>query len=128
MTTQGLLFHPNRSDVVPVVPQRAAPYVAGSRTSAAAARSIAGRSKSMQDRVLEFFKLRGQFGGTDQEIANFLRLPENSIRPRRIELVQIGLVCDSGKTRLTKSRRSAVVWIIAPAVATDVAPAGTLPF
>jgi hypothetical protein len=127
MTIQAELFSRFREETFPL-PRPAAAFVAGSETSRKAAASIAGRTRSMRAKVLEFFRLRKDYGGTDQETADFLGLPENSIRPRRIELVQAGLVIDSGKTRLTQSRRSAVVWIIAECVSRDISPAAPLPF
>ncbi len=45
-------------------------------------------------------------GLTDQEIAATLGLAENSVRPRRLELVERGLVVDSGTTRLTSTGKA----------------------
>lgn len=47
---------------------------------------------------------------TDEEIATALSMEGNSVRPRRIELVERGLVRDSGTRRLTKAKRRAIVW------------------
>jgi len=47
---------------------------------------------------------------TDEEIATALSMEGNSVRPRRIELVERGLVHDSGTRRLTKAKRRAIVW------------------
>jgi hypothetical protein len=52
-------------------------------------------------------------GGTDEELQDALGMNPNTQRPRRIELVERGLVRDSGRTRKTKSGRRATVWEIA---------------
>ena len=49
-------------------------------------------------------------GYTDEECGVALGLTENSVRPRRLELVELGLVEDSGVTRKTKRANDAVVW------------------
>ena len=54
----------------------------------------------------------GKHGMTDQEIQTALHLDPSSERPRRVELVEAGMIEDSGETRSTTSGRSAVVWRI----------------
>ena len=36
----------------------------------------------------------------------------NTVRPRRIELQEKGLVVDSGRRRPTPSARQAIVWVV----------------
>lgn len=49
-------------------------------------------------------------GSTDEEVAAMLRLGLNSVRPRRLELVEMELVEDSGICRRTQSGHDAIVW------------------
>lgn len=55
----------------------------------------------------------GKDGLTDDEIDE--RTPkhvtQNSTRPRRVNLVEAGLVADSRKTRPSRSGRKATVWV-----------------
>jgi predicted ArsR family transcriptional regulator len=46
---------------------------------------------------------------TDEQIADTLHLAPNTARPRRIELVQDGLVVQVGEAK-TKSGRRAILW------------------
>ncbi|MCC6127442.1 MAG: hypothetical protein IT426_20990 [Pirellulales bacterium] len=113
MTTQAFLFHPHREEVVHL-PRQTAPFVEGSETSKAAAeRTRDGVSGEIRKRVYRFIADQGQFGATDHEVAAGLGLPGDSTRPRRIELVRMGLVRDSGMCRQTRSGREATVWKIA---------------
>lgn len=92
----------------PLFTQRA-PSVNGSITSAAAADALdATTLNAMQRRVLRF--LETCLGGaTDEEMQLALGMNPSTQRPRRIELVQAGLVVKDG-TRRTSSGRMAVVW------------------
>lgn len=84
------------------------PSVHGSETSLAAAAALSkGRTENLRAIVLVEITRRPS---TDQELAEQLELEENTVRPRRIELVQRGLVRDSGERRPTRSGRAAVVW------------------
>lgn len=90
----------------PLFTQRA-PSVNGSATSAAAADSLDGKAlNALQRRVLEHLAWRPS---TDEEIANELAMNPSTVRPRRIELVRLGLVVEDG-TRRTASGRMATVW------------------
>lgn len=80
-----------------------------SKTSKAAARSMRKpKTASLRDQVMAFIRIRG--GATDEEIQIALDMPASTQRPRRVELMQAGLVRDSGEVRNTKSGRKAVVW------------------
>ena len=94
-------------------------FVARSETSKAAAEGIATELGPLQKRVLDCI-CRGGYhnrgihhGMTDEEMQEHLFLNPSTQRPRRIELVQAGLVKDSGRTRRTRSGRQAVVWVAA---------------
>lgn len=91
------------------------PYQKHSATSKAAATSIVPKAGTLRAMVLEFLKDRrywGIDGATDEEIQDELEMPQNTARPRRVELVRAGLVIDSGRSRPTKSGRMATVWVV----------------
>lgn len=50
-------------------------------------------------------------GCTDEEMQLALKMNPSTQRPRRGELVGMGLVKDSGRTRRTRSGRRATVWV-----------------
>lgn len=83
------------------------PYQAHSETSKAAAESM--RGNKLRVKVLDFLKAQPA-GATDEEIQIALAMNPSTQRPRRIELVALEEVVDSGMRRPTKSGRSAVVW------------------
>lgn len=84
--------------------------------SVAAAAAIKPRAESMQACVLAAIKAAGQAGLTDQEGMVETGFGE-SYRPRRIRLVELGLVVKAAEKRLTKHGNKAAVWIIRPRVA-----------
>ena len=88
----------------------ALPYQAHSETSKEAARSMATKSQTLRSKVLELLSTNDL---TDEDIAIRLNLSGSTARPRRIELVQAGLVMQTG-TRKTASGRSAAVWSVKP--------------
>ena len=87
------------------------PSVRGSATSIAAAVAIAPHIGRLQQVVLDYIRSCGSEGCTDEQIIDATGLSPSSARPRRVECVEKGLVCDSGRVRLTRSGRSATVWI-----------------
>lgn len=97
-------------------------WVAGvTHTTTIAARvSIHSIAKTLRRRVLLYIFERGSDGATLEEMEIALAMPGNTVRPRRQELEKKGLVVDSGRTRPTTSGRSAVVWVIPPAVAKSI--------
>jgi hypothetical protein len=86
-----------------------------SPTSVAAAEAIRPATGRLRMAVLEYLRSCGQNGATDDEMQDALNgtlgMGPSTQRPRRIELVEAGLVADSGRTRLTKAGRKAVVWV-----------------
>ena len=86
------------------------PSVRDSRTSAQAADGIRSGSARLRQQVLDL--LRASPGGlTDEELQQRLEMNPSTQRPRRGELVALGLVVDSGRTRPTRSGRQATVWV-----------------
>jgi hypothetical protein len=62
-----------------------------------------------QEEVL--FAIKQMVAGTDTEIANYLGYSDiNSVRPRRFELVELGLVREVGKRICSITGRNAIVW------------------
>ena len=92
---------------------REAPYQRHSTTSREAARSIGKQTNGLQRRVLDYFKDHPE-GATDEQLIDGIGLGASTVRPRRIELVQLNLIKDSGRYALTKSGRRATVWILKP--------------
>lgn len=87
------------------------PSQAHSPTSVAAAERIKKAIGPLHKEILAH--LRNCIdGATDEEMQTQLGMAANTQRPRRCELAAMGKIVDSGKTRLTKSRRQAVIWRI----------------
>lgn len=84
-----------------------------SETSMAAAEAIRPSAATLRMKVLGFIVARGGDGATDEEVQAALRLEGSTQRPRRVELVDAGLVKHSGATRATRKGRRAAVWIAA---------------
>lgn len=84
-----------------------------SETSMAAAEAIRPSAATLRMKVLGFIVARGGDGATDEEVQAALRLEGSTQRSRRVELVDAGLVKDSGATRATRKGRRAAVWIAA---------------
>ena len=84
-----------------------APAIRHSRTSVAAAESIAPHLGELQAVVLARI---AHEPCTDEEGIESTGLSPSTYRPRRIECVRMGLVIDSGSTRKTRSGRSATIW------------------
>lgn len=83
------------------------PYQRHSKTSRAAARKV----KPDADRVRVFqYLCEHPDGATDEEMQIALNLNGSTQRPRRISLVESGVVINSNRTRLTRPNRPAVVW------------------
>lgn len=85
-------------------------FVHPSQTSQDAAREIKPKVGPLRDRVLELLKTQAL---TDESIAFHLQLNPSTARPRRIELVEMGLV-ESAGTAQTASGRQAQLWRATP--------------
>ena len=90
-----------------------APAQRHSETSTAAGAEIDRHLPRLQALVLRFVLACAERGATDSEIAAGTRLSSETSRPRRVELVNLGRVVDSGRRRSTPSGRSATVWLAA---------------
>jgi hypothetical protein len=90
------------------------PSARGSVTSAAAADSLDGDLVTDLQRVVLDLLRETPGGLTDEEMANRLAMNPSTQRPRRIELVRLGLVAEAG-TRKNRSGRAATVWRVIPA-------------
>lgn len=88
------------------------PCQAHSETSRAAAEAIEPAAETLRRRVLDFLRGVADLGATDEDMQLIMKMNPSTQRPRRIELVEMGLVLDSGRTRPTRSGRKAVVWVI----------------
>lgn len=86
------------------------PYQHHSDTSRAAAMEAMADAPTWRGRVLRLLR-EAEGGLTDEEIQARLHMNPSTERPRRIELVNFGLVKDSGATKTTRSGRAAVIWI-----------------
>jgi predicted transcriptional regulator len=88
------------------------PAQAHSETSQAAGRDIDPYAVGLRAKVYGAIARAGAEGLTDLEIEEQTGLAGSTVRPRRVELVRLGLVRDSGRTRETKSGRKATIWIM----------------
>lgn len=81
------------------------------QTSLLAYISLLDRLGPMQKRVYEAINRRG--GGTDTEIMVFMGYRDsNKVRPRRRELVKMGLVCENGVVECSETGKMASEWVI----------------
>jgi predicted ArsR family transcriptional regulator len=84
-----------------------APGARRNRNSKAAADAMQPRAKTLRDRVLALLK-DGAF--TTDEAAHILDKTVLAVRPRFSELLKMGLIMDTGRTRKNSSGISATVW------------------
>ena len=87
------------------------PYQGHSTTSERAAQEIAGSKHSLRWQVIDFIQSNGP--SSDDEIQAALGMNPSTERPRRIELVKLGLVRDSGLQGKTRSGRACTLWCAA---------------
>lgn len=89
------------------------PKVSGaSDTQRLAAVGVYPRTGTYRRGVLDCIARSGATGVTDQQIYLLTGLDENTVRPRRNELMNDGWIVDSGLTRPTPSGKAAVVWVL----------------
>lgn len=92
--------------------QESLPFQAHSDTSRHAAHDAKPAAPTQRAAVLRLLSTSN--GLTDEEIQKRLEMNPSTERPRRIELVNAGLVRDSGRCAKTTSGRWATVWEVAP--------------
>lgn len=85
----------------------------GTPTSIAAAEQIEPTAGTLRAAVLEYIRNCKQHGATDEEVQVALDMNPSTQRPRRQELEKQGFILRTDRTRLTKSGRSAVIFIAA---------------
>lgn len=82
------------------------------QASLEAARSIRWRIDGDRLRVLECLRAAGARGRTDEEMQEEIPMSPNTQRPRRGELVALGVVVPTTEKRRTRvGGRKAVVWV-----------------
>lgn len=82
-----------------------------SETSKGAARAIEGGPRSKARNAVLAAIAQSPYGLTAQEISDQTGIVGDTVRPRIVELVERNQIKDSGKVRLTKAGRLAVVYI-----------------
>jgi hypothetical protein len=87
------------------------PWQIHSQESADAAFSVKPKANALREKVFEMIKAYSLTGISDQQLSLVLEMPENTVRPRRIELQKEGRIVSAG-TRPNKSGRGANVWVI----------------
>ncbi len=70
--------------------------------------------------VYRYLLNRGGEGATDDEVIHATTIEHKSMAGTRHQLIKLGAVVDTGKTRLTRSGNPACVWRAVPGV--DVSP------
>jgi len=86
------------------------PFQRHSDTSKAAAVALKD-SKALRALVYKAITASGERGMTDPEAQAHLGLKGSTQRPRRVRLVELGLVRDSGKRRASQAGRPCTVWV-----------------
>ena len=86
-----------------------APHQSHSPTSKASAAEIVSSTATLRQKVYDYLK-SCPGGATDREMQDALEMDGSTQRPRRVRLVELKQVRDSGRTSKTASGRSAVVW------------------
>ena len=79
-------------------------------TSRAAALGVLPRTGTQRRRVYDYLVRQGDLGASDYELQHWLEMDGNTERPRRVELVNAGLVVDSGRT-VAIHGRPMIVWV-----------------
>ena len=85
--------------------------VATSPTSIDADRSMTAVKGTLRLAVLLWLQEHGP--ATDEAVQLGMGINPSTQRPRRIELVRLGKVVDTGRTAKTTSGRTAVLWAVA---------------
>ena len=80
-------------------------------TQAGGAAAIAARAPALRQRVLGFVRGQAARGATNEEISAALALKMCSVCGRVNELVQLGLIHDSGQRRRALSGVEVKIWV-----------------
>lgn len=80
-------------------------------TSVDAADAALPKSGTQRRKVYDFIAEQGERGATDAEIIAGLDMAHQSVGPRRLELLEAGLIRDSIQRRLTPTGQPAIVWV-----------------
>jgi len=80
-------------------------------TSVEAAESVSPAIRDAQQQVLDWLGKQPN-GATDEELLAAMGSRSSHFRTRRSELVDRGLVRDSGQTRKLASGRKGIVWVV----------------
>jgi hypothetical protein len=81
-------------------------------TSIEAAESIIPALPKLQAAVLAYAKMMGKHGFTDEQMNQYFNTYKSSYRARRAELVEKGLIEDSGIREIQANNRSMILWKI----------------
>jgi hypothetical protein len=81
-------------------------------TAQVAGARIGPRAQSLREQVMAFIISRGLDGATDEEGELALGIKPQTYNPRRLELVKLGVVEDTGRRRRMDAGRPAAVWVI----------------
>ena len=92
--------------------QVGAPYVVGSATSKAAAKSIVKKVPALVSQVFAEVYAQGPHGATCDELEVALGLKHQTCSARVRDLAKAGSIVNSGKKRPTRSGRDAVVYVV----------------
>lgn len=88
------------------------PDAGAPETQRASAILVYPRTGIARERVLRLIHLAGEWGVTDEEGMERLRMAANTYRPRRNELLNDGWVSESAMRRRTHSGTWAVAWVL----------------
>ena len=70
------------------------------------------RRRPLVERILGVFLRRRPTGWTDDELERHFNERHQTISARRREMVQWGILRDTGRKRATRSGRPATVWVL----------------
>jgi hypothetical protein len=79
-------------------------------TSIAAAVSIAPEIPNIEAQVYAYARSRGNNGFTDEELNEHFKTTKSSYRSRRADLVEQGLIADTGVRTKNAGGRFTIVW------------------
>ena len=80
-------------------------------TSKEAAASIKPKTNLIKVEVIDYARLRGTQGFTDEELSRWFLCNGSTYRTRRAELTAEGIIVPSGRRARLQSGRHAVVWV-----------------